>query len=139
MFTGSQYTLRLQPGLQLPTAYFGQSELKDPMVSLFCFLDLPDPGGGCEGSSSPKFVYLGNFRVGLVCNDRVGSSLAVGRTIGLMGIRPARIALENMAVLSDLLREGRVQQGLLTSWRLMRHATRQDSRLRPACMKECHL
>lgn len=45
MFTGNQYTLRLQPGLQLPSVYFGQSEPRDPMVSLVCFLDFQTPEG----------------------------------------------------------------------------------------------
>ena len=43
MFTGNQYTLRLQPGLQLPSVYFGQSEPKDPIVSLYCFLNFQTP------------------------------------------------------------------------------------------------
>src|SRR5260370_31037550 len=30
---------------------------------------LPGPPGPGEGSSSPKCVYLGNFRMGIVCND----------------------------------------------------------------------
>ncbi len=45
MFTGNQYTLRLQPGLQLPNVYLGQSEPKDPMVSLACFLNFQTPEG----------------------------------------------------------------------------------------------
>lgn len=75
---------------------FRSKRAKGPHGEIVLFPGSPDPGGGCEGSSSPKFVYLGNFRVGLVCNDRIGSSLAVGRGFGLMGIRPIRNALENM-------------------------------------------
>lgn len=100
MFTGNQYTLRLQPRLQLPSVYPGQNEPKVPHDEFVLFPEFPDPGEGCGGSSSPNFVYLGNFRVALVCNDRVGNSLVVGRAIGLMGIRPARNALENIALVA---------------------------------------
>ena len=44
MFTGNQYTLRLQPGLQLPSVYPGQNEPKVPMMSSFCFLDFQTRG-----------------------------------------------------------------------------------------------
>jgi len=43
MFTASQYIPPLQPPRQLPTVCSGQSEPKDPMVKLFCFLDLQTP------------------------------------------------------------------------------------------------
>lgn len=76
---------------------FRSKRAKGPHGEICLFPGFSDPGGGCEDSSSPKFVYLGNFRVALVCNDRLGSSLMAGRNIGLMGIRPARNALENMA------------------------------------------
>lgn len=43
MFTGNQYTLRLQPRLQLSSVYPGQNEPKDPIMSLFCFLNSQTP------------------------------------------------------------------------------------------------
>lgn len=82
---------------------FRSKRAKGPHGERVLFPESPDPGGGCEGSSSPKFVYLGNLRFGLVCNDRIGSNLVVGRAIGLMGSRPVRNALENMLVLSSML------------------------------------
>ena len=94
---------------------FRSKRAKGPHGELVLFPESPGPGGGCEGSSSPKLVYLGNFRVGLVCNDRRSSHLVVGRATGLMGSRLAQSALENMLVLSGMLQEGQVQKGLLVS------------------------
>ena len=102
---------------------FRSKPAKGPHSELVLFPESPDLGGGCEGSSSPKFVYLGNFRVGLVCNDLIGSNLVVGRPIGLMGSRPVRNTLENMLVLSGLLQVEKAK--------LVADATRNKTEFKP--------
>jgi hypothetical protein len=73
-------------------------------------------------------VYLGSFRIGLVCKDRVGSSLAVGRAVSLIGIRLVRNALENMPVVVDCAEKAGFKAGLP-----MRRVIRPDSG--PVCVK----